>query len=283
MIKANLKYNRIVQIGYQRRSGSGLIQMIADIHAGIIGNVYMAKCWYANLRGPVYFKDGPVPSWLDYELWQGPAPRRPYKEGLVHYNWHWTRHWGTGESPMNASHEVDIARWGLGVEFPVRVSSMGGRYFFKDDNEWPDTQIFSLEFPENKLIVWEGRSCNGFKSDGADRGTIFYGDKGTVINPGGNSYTVYDKMGKVIKESRDSSDSTDTTNTASPGVNLDQMHIENFLNSIREGKTPTCDCETGHSSTLLTQIANIALLTKQTLEIDPKNGHILNNPAAQQL
>jgi hypothetical protein len=160
---------------------------------------------------------------------------------------------------------------------------MGGRYSFKDDNEWPDTQIFSLEFPENKLIVWEGRSCNGFKSDGADRGTVFYGDNGTIINPGGNSYTVYDKMGKVIKESKDSSDSTDTTNTASPGVNLDQMHISNFLNSIREEKSPTWDCETGHSSTLLTQIANIALLTKQTLEIDPKNGHILNNPAAQQL
>jgi predicted dehydrogenase len=115
MIKANQKYKRIVQIGYQRRSGAGLIEMIGDIHAGIIGNVYMAKTWYANRRGPVYFKDGTVPSWLDYELWQGPAPRRPYKEGLVHYNWHWTRHWGTGESPMNASHEMDIAHWGLGV------------------------------------------------------------------------------------------------------------------------------------------------------------------------
>ena len=281
LIKAARKYNRIVQTGIQRRSGTGLIQMVADIRSGIIGNVYMAKTWYANRRGPTYFKDGEVPSWLDWELWQGPAPRRPYREGYVHYNWHWTRHWGTGEGPMNASHEVDIARWGLGVEFPVRVSSMGGRHHYKDDWEWPDTQIFTLEFPENKMIVWEGRSCNGFKVDGSERGTMFYGDNGTIANLGGNSYTVYDKAGKVVKEFDDETDSKDMTNTVSAGANLDQMHIVNFLNSVREGKTPACDSEIGHRSTLLTQLANIALLTQQTIEIDPKNGNILNNPAAQ--
>jgi predicted dehydrogenase len=255
--------------------------MIDDIRAGIIGNVYMAKCWYANRRGPVYLKDGTVPSWLDWELWQGPVQRRPYREGLVHYNWHWTRHYGTGEGPMNASHEVDIARWGLGVEFPARVQSMGGRYAYKDDLEWPDTQIFTVEFPENKLIVWEGRSCNGYRVDGADRGTTFYGENGTIVNPGGNSYTVYDKADKIIKQFDDEIDSKETTNTVSAGVNLDKMHVANFLDCIRSGKTPNCTSETGHRSTLLTQLANIALLTRQTLEIDTANGHILNNAEAQ--
>jgi len=169
------------------------------------------------------------------------------------------------------------------VEFPSRISSLGGRYAFKDDWETPDTQSISIEFPENKLIVWEGRSCNKFKEDGSDRGVIFYGDKGTVVNPGGNSYTVYDKDGKIIKNVKDETDSQDTTNTVSAGVNLDKMHVANFLDSVRTGKMPNADCEIGRRSTLLVQLGNISWRTKQTLEIDPANGHILNNTVAQQL
>ena len=283
VIQAARKYNRIVQMGSQRRSGTGLIQMMNDIREGIIGNVYMAKTWYANGRGPSFYKDAPVPSWLDYELWQGPAPRRPYKQGLVHYDWHWLWHWGTGEALNNGTHEVDVARWGLGVEFPNRVASIGGRYAHQDEWETPDTQTISLEFPENKMIVWEGRSCNRFKSEGADRGVVFYGEKGTILNSGGNSYIVYDASNKPIKDSKDATDSADTTNTASAGENLDAMHVANFLDCIRNSKTPTAECEIGHRSTLLVQLGNIAWRTRQTLEIDPKNGHILNNKDAQKL
>ena len=283
LVKAARKYNRLVQMGSQRRSGTGIIQMIADIRSGIIGNVCMAKTWYARKRGPSYYKDAGVPSWLDYELWQGPAPRRPYKQGLVHYDWHWLWHWGTGEALNNGTHEVDVARWGLGVEFPVRVSSLGGRYAFKDDWETPDTQSIAIEFPENKLITWEGRSFSSFNVNGADRGVVFYGDNGSIINPGGNSYTVYDKNNKVIKDSKDATDSKDTTNTLSPGENLDKMHVANFLDCVRTGKMPNADCEIGRRSTLLVQLGNISWRTRQTLNIDPKTGHILNNPEAQKL
>ncbi len=282
VVQAARKYNRIVQMGSQRRSGTGIQQMIADIRNGIIGNAYMAKTWYTNARGPMYLKDASVPSWLDYDLWQGPAPRKSYQEGLIHYNWHWRWHWGTGEALNNGTHEVDIARWGLGVEFPSKVSSLGGRYSFKDDWETPDTQTISIEFPENKLISWESRSCNKFKVEGADRGVMFYGDKGTIINPGGNSYTVYDKSGKLIKDSKDVTDSSDTTNTVSAGANLDEVHIANFLDCVRTGRLPNADCEIGHKSTLLVQLGNISWRTKQTLDINSQNGHILNNAAAQQ-
>jgi len=282
LIKAARKYNRIVQMGAQRRSGTGVIQMINDIKSGIIGNAYMAKTWYTNNRGANFYKDGTVPSWLDYDLWQGPAPRKPYQSGLIHYNWHWRWHWGTGEALNNGTHEVDVARWGLGVEFPNKVSSLGGRYSFKDDWETPDTQTISIEFPENKLIVWEGRSCNNFKEDGSDRGVIFYGDNGTVVNSGGNSYIVYDKSGKMIKNSKDDTDSQDTTNTVSAGVNLDEMHVANFLDCVRTGKAPNAECEIGFRSTLLVQLGNISWRTKQTLDVDPNNGHILNNSVAQQ-
>jgi len=283
LIQAARKNNRIVQMGSQRRSGTGMIQMIKDIQSGIIGNVCMAMTWYARKRGPSYYKDAPVPSWLDYDLWQGPAPRRPYKAGLVHYDWHWLWHWGTGEALNNGTHEVDVARWGLGVEFPTRVSSLGGRYAYKDDWETPDTQTISIEFPENKLITWEGRSFSSTNVNNADRGVVFYGDNGSIINPGGNSYTVFDKDNKVIKDSKDATDSRDTTNTVSAGGNLDEMHVANFLDCVRTGNMPTADCEIGHRSTLLVQLGNISWRTKQTLEIDPNNGHILNNPAAQQL
>jgi len=283
LVKAARKYKRIVQMGSQRRSGTGIIQMINDIKSGIIGNAYMAKTWYTNNRGPMTLKDAAVPSWLDYDLWQGPAPRKPYQEGLIHYNWHWRWHWGTGEALNNGTHEVDVARWGLGVEFPNRVSSLGGRYAFDDVWETPDTQTISIEFPEKKLILWESRSCNNFKVDGSDRGVIFYGDNGTIVNPGGNSYIVYDKKGKIVKNSKDESDSQDTTNTVSAGGNLDGMHVANFLDCVRTGKTPNAECEIGRRSTLLVQLGNISWRTKQTLEIDPKNGHILNNPAAQKL
>jgi len=281
LVKAARKYNQIVQMGAQRRSGTGIIQMINDIKSGVIGNVYFAKTWYTNNRGPLHLKDAAVPSWLDYDLWQGPAPRRPYQDGLIHYNWHWRWHWGTGEALNNGTHEVDVARWGLGVEYPIRVSSLGGRYAFKDDWETPDTQTISIEFPENKMILWESRSCNNFKEDGSDRGVIFYGENGTIVNPGGNSYSVYDKNGKRIKESKDATDSQDTTNTVSAGANLDEMHVANFLDCVRTGKAPNADCEIGRKSTLLVQLGNISWRTRQTLDIDPANGHILT-PAAQQ-
>ena len=281
VIQAARKYNRIVQMGIQRRSGNGLIQMMNDIRSGIIGNVYMAKAWYTNRRGPTNLKDGPVPAWLDYNLWQGPAPRKPYQDQLIHYNWHWFWHWGTGEALNNGTHEVDVARWGLGVEFPSKVSSFGGRYAYKDSWETPDTQVISAEFPENKLLVWESRSCNNYKVEGSDRGVLFYGENGTIINPGGNSYTVYDRSSKVIKEFKDSSDSNDPTNTVSAGANLDEMHMVNFLDCLRNEKVPNGECEIGHRSTLLVQLGNISWRMKQTLNIDTSNGHILNPGAAQ--
>jgi len=284
LIQAARKYNRIVQMGSQRRSAPGVQQMITDIRSGIIGNAFMAKAWYTNARGPMSLKNAAVPSWLNYDLWQGPAPRKPYQSGLIHYNWHWRWHWGTGEALNNGTHEVDVARWGLGVEFPSRVTSAGGRYCYKDDWETPDTQTISIEFPENKLIAWEGRSCNAFRNNGTERGVIFYGDQGTIAYLGENSYIVYDKAGKVAKTFKDEAVAKGTAN--SPGIGVDdkltELHVADFLNSIRTGSAPSAECEIGHRSTLLVQLGNISWRTKQTLEIDSKDGHILNNPDTQQ-
>jgi predicted dehydrogenase len=169
-VAAARKYKRVVQMGAQRRSAPLAIQAVKELHEGVIGRVYFAKAWYTNKRAANYYKPSAVPAWLDYELWQGPAPRKPYMDGLIHYNWHWKWHYGTGEALNNGTHEVDLARWGLGVDLPTRVSSVGGRYQFQDEWETPDTQIITMDYPGRVSLMWENRSSNGRKIEGADRG-----------------------------------------------------------------------------------------------------------------
>lgn len=280
-IAAARKYNRVVQMGSQRRSWHLLTEGINELHNGIIGKIHMAKCWYTNSRKSIGIgKTAPVPPGLDYDLWQGPAPRMPYKDNLIHYNWHWFWNWGTGEALNNGTHEVDVARWGLGVDYPLSVNSTGGRYYFKDDWETPDTQLITFNCPE-ATILWEGRSCSGFKVQGTDRGVMFYGEKG-ILQTGHNGYTVFDEKGVILKEVK-SNAVIDGRNTASPNEALDAVHIANFLESIRLSKTPNADVEIGYKSTLWVQLGNIAQRMGRTLSIDQANGHIQNDAAAMKL
>lgn len=283
LVEAARKYKRVVQMGNQRRSWPNIQACVQELKDGIIGRAYLAKGWYVNNRASIGIgKVASVPAGLDYELWQGPAPRREFKDNLIHYNWHWFWNWGTGEACNNGTHEIDVARWGLGVDYPTRVTSGGGRYHFKDDWETPDTQIITFEFEDNKSITWEGRSCNKYPIEGAGRGVIFYGDKGSIVTTGDNGYTVYDMDNKLVKEVKDNQ-ITDTTNTTGPGDKLDAYHLVNFLDAIRTGKTPNSEIETGHKSVLLCHLGNIAQRTGHALTCDTKNGHILNDPEAMKL
>ena len=132
------QYGKIIQMGSQRRSWPNVIEGIQKLKSGAIGRIYFGKAWYANNRGSIGSGQViPVPDWLDWDLWQGPAPRSSYKDNIVHYNWHWLWHWGTGEALNNGTHSIDLLRWGMGVDFPVKVSSNGGRYRYQDDWETP--------------------------------------------------------------------------------------------------------------------------------------------------
>src|SRR5713101_2034135 len=126
-------------------------EIIPQIHNGLIGKTYFGKGWYANRRLSIgHGKPAPVPSWLDYALWQGPAPARPYHDNIVPYNWHWFWHWGTGELGNNGVHTLDLCRWGLGAEYPLRVTSSGGKYRYPDDDqETPDTNVVSFDFGDS--------------------------------------------------------------------------------------------------------------------------------------
>ncbi len=273
MVQAARKHNRIVQMGSQRRSWDHMQEAVAELHGGIIGRVFFAQGWYTNNRPSIGIgKPAAVPSWLNYDLWQGPAPRTAYKDNLIHYNWHWHWTWGTGEALNNGTHEVDMMRWGMQADYPTRVTSGGGRFMFNDDWETPDTQTITWEFPGNKAFTWEGRSCNNLPVEGSGRGVIFFGEKGSMVIPGGNGYKVLDAKNKLIKEVKDLT-TTDKTNTVGPGEALDAVHLQNYLDCIRSGKSPNADIETGRKSTLLVQLGNIAIRTHESLDIDTQTGH----------
>lgn len=280
---AMTKYGKLIQMGNQRRSYPSLIEAVNEVKAGIIGNVYFGKAWYANNRKSIGLgKKIPVPATLDFDLWQGPAPRRDYKDNLVHYNWHWFWHWGTSETCNNGTHEIDCCRWFLNVDYPVHVASSGGRYAFKDDWETPDTQIASFEFAENKAITWEGRSCNNFPVEGSGRGFIIYGDKGTLVNNGGGEYKIFDDKNKLVKEVK-AEVKTDATNTVSASGKIELYHLENFLQSIRGEAKLNSPVDEASKSILLCHLANIAQRVGRKLNCDPSNGHILHDKEAMGL
>ena len=281
-LAAARKYNRVVQVGAQRRSWPGLTEGIEALHNGVIGKVHFAKAWYTNNRKSIGFgKEMPAPSTIDFDLWQGPAPRRSYRDNLIHYNWHWFWHWGTGEALNNGTHEIDVVRWGLGLDFPTAVSSEGGRFRYKDDWETPDTQTIDIRFGDDCLVTWEGRSCNSRDTEGRDRGVIFYGEGG-ALETGHNGYRIFDMKNKLVKELA-SKDVIDGRDPNSPSANLDMGHIADFIDAIKTNRRPNGDIEELHKSTLLVQLGNIAWRTGHRLMIDPSNGHIVNDPEAQRL
>ncbi|MFN5056160.1 MAG: Gfo/Idh/MocA family oxidoreductase [Bacteroidota bacterium] len=283
LVKAAAKHNKLLQMGNQRRSWPNVIAAIGELRAGAIGRPYYAKTWYTNNRESIGVgKTAEVPSWLNYDLWQGPAPRRAYKDNVIHYNWHWFWHWGTGEALNNGTHMVDLARWGLGVEYPTRVTSAGGRYRYQDDWETPDTQVIDLEFSNNTLISWEGRSCNGKNTEGSSVGVIFYGETGSLLIESGNAYKIFDLRSKLVKEVKNDIVANALDRTG-PGMELDALHIRNFFDAIKRGTKLNSDILSGHQSTLLVQLGNISQRTGRALKVDPNNGRILNDKEAMKL
>jgi predicted dehydrogenase len=212
-----------------------------------------------------------VPEWLDYDLWQGPAPRTPYRDNVVHYNWHWFWHWGTGEINNNASHEIDISRWALEVDLPLRVTSAGGRYHFDDDWEAFDTQVASYEFEGGKTVTWEGRSCNGRFIEDRSRGTSIHGEKGTVIIDR-SGYVVFDNENNEIK--RDIYSEPESALDTSGEGRLTDFHVENFLQSIRGIDKPRSPIQDAYKGIMMCHLGNIAQRTGRALRIDPATGRI---------
>jgi predicted dehydrogenase len=267
IVSAARKYNRLVQMGNQRRSYAAMMEAVEKLRNGVIGRLTAARCWYDSARPSIgRGMEAPLPEWLDYNLWQGPVPDRPYKDNLVHYNWHWMWHWGGGELANNGVHSLDVARWGLGVDHPVRVTYNGGRYHYDDDQETPDTGSAVFDFG-HAVITWEQSSCHPRKSD-ANSFVKFYGEGGVMAMTSAG-YTVFDIKGKEMEQN--------------PGKGSDVPHFSNFVDCIRHGGRLNSEIEEGQKAALLCHLGNIAYRTGRTLRVDRQTGRIQGEPAAEKL
>jgi predicted dehydrogenase len=277
LVEAQKKYGKLVQMGTQQRSSPHSIEIVEKIHGGLIGRAYYAKAWYSNTRKTIGTgKPAPVPPQLDWDLWQGPAPRRPYTDNVQPYNWHWFRIYGTGEALNNGTHEVDVCRWALDVEYPQRVTASGGRYQFKDDWQFYDTLVTSFDYGD-KMISWEGKSCQGMKFYNRDRGAAIMGTTGTVVVDR-DGYEIYDLNGKKTSEFK-----TGKNTSSSDLRGADSMtdaHFKNFIAGIRSGEKLNAPIAVGNVSVTILQLSNIAWEVNRELALDTKDGKILGDPQA---
>jgi predicted dehydrogenase len=279
LVEFQKKYNKVVQMGNQQRSALESIDIVNQIHNGVIGKAFKAVAFYANNRGEVPIpKKAPVPDGLDWDLFQGPAPRTEYTHDTWDYNWHWYGWlYGTAESGNNATHELDVARWALQVEFPEYVTVEAAKRYFPEDG-WAvyDTMDATFRFPGDKIIKWDGKSRNGHKTYGSDRGTIIYGTNGTVyVDRGG--YKLFSRDGKMIKDSKATGSEAGTA--LGGGGDMTTRHIQNFFEAIRGKEKQNSTIEEGARSTLLCHLANIAFRTNKSFAVDSKNGHIQDKDA----
>ncbi len=280
LVAAQKKYGKLVQVGNQHRSSKHEGMMIEKIHNGLIGETYFAKAWYANNRPSMGTgKVVPVPSELNWDLWQGPAPRSAYKDNIHPYNWHWLRRYGTGEALNNGTHETDVCRWALGVGFPNHVVAQGGRYQFKDDWEFYDTLSISMKYAD-KMICWDGKSDQGMKTYGRDRGALIQGTKGSVILAH-DGYEVYDWHGKKTDEYH-----TDRVSASSDLLSQDEMtdlHFANLIGGIRNGEKLHSPISDINISITNLQLANISYFVSRELEVNTTTGHIINDAEAMKM
>ena len=264
MVAAARKYDRKMQMGNQRRSMPYYREGIDRLKARVIGEVKFSRCWYKNARGSI--KKGQYvdpPEWLNWAAWQGPTPERAYKDNLVHYNWHWHWHYGGGELANNGIHALDICRWGLGVDYPDRVTCNGGRYHYEDDQETPDT-MYATYHCGDRGANFESSSCLPRREEELPF-VSFYGTEGTMSFDSGG-YTIFDLKGKEVERVKGSSDQT--------------PHFQNMMDAIRENKALNSEIADAQVSSMWCHLGNIAYRTQSSLDIEPTTGRILNHPDA---
>lgn len=309
LVRAVKKYNRICQHGSQSRSNPGMIEGIRQVQSGLIGDVYLARALCFKWRDTIGMAGvAPVPPGVDYDLWTGPAPKKPFTKNRFHYNWHWIWDTGNGDLGNQGIHEVDIARWGLGVKFPVKVSAIGGHFVFKDDQETPNTLNSAFEFVmpdgtrrmmEVEVRHWisnheaeigtgafqaEAPPAAGLSAPAAAKpapsgrrsgwdkntiGNIFYGSKGYVSMEGYTSYKSW------LGENQE----------PGPSGKGGGNHFANFIECVRSRRAEEINApiEEGHISATLVHLANVSYRLGRTINFDPQNECVIGDDEATQM
>lgn len=268
MIDAARKYNRVVQAGMQSRSRPNTIRAVEIAHSNQLGRVLMAKAWNSQQRADIGTKpNSPAPAGLDYDTWVGPAEMVPFNENRLHYKWHWNWNFGTGDMGNDGAHQIDQARWALGVDLPKRVSGSGAKYYFTDDQQTPDSMNLTFDYG-SKGLVWEMRIWHDYGLEGIDNGVAVYGTEGFLHIGRWNrkwGYRVFDKAGKMVEEQQDGKE---------------DFHMQNFIDCIISRKRPNCDIEIGHISSAHCHLGNIVHRTGRNLNFNAANESIPNDAEA---
>lgn len=241
MLSAAQNSQRVIQVGLQERSGRHFQSAVDIVRSGRLGSVQFARAWIVHRRKPIGRKSEAVsPVEVDYRQWLGPAPARPFHPNRFHFNWRWFWDYGGGELAHWGVHWLDVARWGLNVEQPLRVSAIGGKQAFDDDQETPDTLSVQYDFG-GPTIVWEHRLWSGHGIENRSSGVAFYGERGTLI---------VDRGGWKIYDAADS--------LTADGHELLTPHLRNFIDCVRSRQTPAADLATGLASSALCHLGNTA-------------------------
>ena len=269
MVDAARRNKRIVQVGTQSRSRPSTLRAMEMVKSGQIGRVIMAKAWDVQLRDDIgHVENSPVPDGVDYDAWLGPAPWIPFNENRFHYKWHWHWHFGTGDAGNDGAHQIDMARWALGVDYPKSAKGMGGKIFFDDDQQTPDTMNVTFDYG-GRALIWEMRIWNPYGMDGQENGVAVYGSEATIQIGRWNrrwGYKLFDREGKLV-EHNDADDEADD-------------HMRNFVDCIRTRKLPNADISIGHLSALHCHLANIVARTGRNVEFDQESEQAIDDHEA---
>jgi predicted dehydrogenase len=271
MVEAARRYHRVVQLGTQSRSSASLARAAELVRSGKLGKTPSARAWIGGSRPSIgKEKDAAVPPGVDYPLWLGPAPERPFNPNRFHYRWHWNWDYGTGELGNNGIHALDRLRWILGLDAPTRVVAGGGKLFYEDDQQTPDTLAVTYDFPAC-CVTWEHRVW----SKGTGEGAVVYGENGTLV---------FDREGWHVEKGIETADKGDEKDRSVEH----SIHQRNFIDCVKasSGTTvtrPNADIEEGHKSTCLCHLGNIAYRTGRALRFDAQSETCLDDAEANRL
>jgi len=281
MLSAARKHQRVVQVGIQSRSGRHFAEAYEYIRSGALGKVVLARGWEASKQKAIGRPaDTAVPAGVDYDMWLGPAPKRAFNPNRFHSNWRWFFDYGTGDLGNDGVHRTDYARRGLEAaftamgrtlpEWPTAVTSTGGKLYFDDDQEFPDTLMTTWEYP-GAMLAYEMRIWSPTPLEGEEEGAAIYGDNGSVVI-GNQGWRAYDAKGKLMPGGGQSGNGQDDPN-----------HKRNFIDCIRNNSTPVCDIAIGHVASSMTHLGNIAWRVGRRLRFDGATQAFVNDAEANRL
>ena len=279
LLKASRRHNVVVQHGTQQRSTPFTIDAIGMLRDGIIGDVLAAKAWNIQRRKNIgHATPAPVPPGVDYDMWVGPAELLPFQPNRFHDHWHWWYNFGTGDIGNDGAHELDYARWGLGVdELPTRIVGLGGKYFHDDDQQFPDTATCIFEFSghgklgRRRQLIFEMRLWSKNYPRNCDSGVEFYGTRGKMfLSKRGKLYVVDDQNRVIVEQKKPKSEQR-------------LLHLDNFIAAIRNDRSPSANIDEAFRSVALVHLGNIAVRTGRALQFDPVAERIVGDEEANRM